>query len=239
MRLSGGNRGWRLVVPVRDPRTGKSRLGEGPELNLAIAYDTVSAALGCPEVEELLLVTDAQWWIGPDLLDAEKLNVLTDRGAGLNPAVTAALHQVGPHPAGLHQGPAPVAVMLGDLPCLRPDDLSRALHAAAHLPSGMVTDRQGTGTTLLTGPTRGVQFGPDSAQRHRQSGYRELELALESTVRRDLDTPEDLFVALREGGLGPHTRRALDQSAPALTQPRSSGLQVPLGSQTAEEVAYA
>lgn len=227
MRLGGGNQGWRVVVPVRDPRTGKSRLGAGPELNTAIAYDTVSAALHCPEVKELLLVTDDPWWIGADLRAAPRLSVLVHPEPGLNPAVRAGLREAA---AG---APARAAVMLGDLPGLRPEDLSLALRAAADVPAGMLADRQGAGTTLLTGVRHGVHFGPDSAARHRRAGHRELPLSPASTVRWDVDTPEDLERAAAQIGLGPRTRRLLAASAPPRPQP---GLVAP---RTSVEVAYA
>ncbi len=55
---------WTLVVPVKPLARAKSRLadtahdGVRPGLALAFAQDTVAAALACPEVADVAVVTD-------------------------------------------------------------------------------------------------------------------------------------------------------------------------------------
>lgn len=202
MHLDGGAADWTAVVPVRDPRTGKSRLGAGPEINAAIAHDTLSAALACSEIRQLVLVTDDPWWVDETLLAHPRLTLVVHREPGLNSAVASGLLQAERH----------AAVLLGDLPCLRPADLTLALTAARDIPRGMVRDRHGTGTTLLTGGPHLPHFGPGSAVRHRDAGYQELPLPRAATVSHDVDTAQDLLEAARRFGVGPHTRRALARS---------------------------
>ncbi len=119
----------------------------------------------------------------------------------------------------------PRAVLLADLPCLRPHDLGAALDAAdAQLAAGraaaVVPDAAGTGTVLLAqgpGPVRPTRFGPGSAAAHAADGAVRLELAL-PRLRRDVDTPADLEAALALG-VGPATLAALA----ALAGPRRAG----------------
>src|SRR5262245_35191402 len=82
---------WSLVVPVKVLARAKSRLAvlagpHRPALALAMAADTVAAALACPVVDRVIAVTD----------DAEAAGVLAGLGAlviedepgrGLNPAL--------------------------------------------------------------------------------------------------------------------------------------------------------
>ena len=217
-----GTAPWRVVVPVRDPRTGKSRLGAAPELNTALAHDTVSAALTCAEIRHLVLVTDDPWWIDRELLLESRLTLVVHGEPGLNSAVAAGLRHTGLHGAGQAHPGGRCAVLLGDLPSLRPEDLALALRAARAIPRGMVSDRHGTGTTLLTGASHRAHFGPGSAARHRDAGYRELPVPRGSTLRHDVDTPQDLSDAAHRLGVSPRTRRALTLS-PSTPSPFTHG----------------
>lgn len=103
--------------------------------------------------------------------------------------------------------------MLGDLPALRPADLTAALRAARLVPRGVVADHTGEGTTLLT--TRNMrqdphtpQFGPGSARLHSEAGYRPLQVPASSSLRRDVDTAADLRAA--EELLSSRTRAAAE-----------------------------
>lgn len=202
-------RNWSVVVPIRDPRKGKSRLESGTTINAALAYDTLSAALGCAEIRDLLLVTDDPWWVGRDLLDESRFTLLVHRELGLNSAIIAGLRQIDTGVAGARHLGGGTAVLLGDLPCLQPEDLAAALRAARTVSRGMVSDHHRTGTTLLTGTSHLPHFGPGSAARHRDAGYQELPLPRGSTLRHDVDTPQDLTDATHRLGVGPRTRRAL------------------------------
>ncbi|WFE96804.1 2-phospho-L-lactate guanylyltransferase [Micromonospora sp. WMMD987] len=206
-----GRARWVLVVPVKRLRAAKSRLrGALPavpheELALALAADTVGAALACPAVAEVLVVT-ADPRVAATA-GAAGARVVPDRpDAGLNAALR---HGVDAVVTDGDRG-AWVAALTADLPALRPAELAAALHAVTTGPPGVrrfVADAPGTGTVLLTAPP-GVsldpRFGVGSAAAHRASGAVPLTGPWPS-LRRDVDTAADLADAARLG-LGPATR---------------------------------
>ena len=102
-----------------------------------------------------------------------------------------------------------IAVLQGDLPALRPDELSAALLAAARHRRSFVADRQGTGTSALFafGVPLDPRFGAGSASRHRLSGAVELRGTWPG-LSCDIDTPDDLAQA-QLLGLGPATAGAV------------------------------
>ncbi len=196
---------WSVVVPVKPLAVAKSRLrGALPgvpheRLVLAVVRDTVAAVAAAPRVGEVIVVTDE-----PAVARAAAelgARTVPDRpGAGLNPAVA--------HGAAAARG-APVAALAGDLPALRPVELSAALDGAGgagYATRAFVADAAGTGTTLLAAPA-GVpldpRFGPGSAAAHRASGATALTGDWPG-LRRDVDTGADLAVAAALG-LGPAT----------------------------------
>ncbi|MFI0485257.1 2-phospho-L-lactate guanylyltransferase [Actinomadura sp. 9N215] len=211
---------WSLVVPVKVLARAKTRLSPaaGPHresLALAVAADTVAAALRCDRVRTVIVVTD-------DPLPAAELAALGARvvpdvpDAGLNPALVHGAHR-GRELAAEAGVAAGVGALSADLPALRPLELARVLDAAAAAPEAFVPDAAGTGTTLYTaGP--GVPFAPafggDSRAAHRARGARELLLDGTDTVRRDVDTLDDLRAALTLGA-GPRTT-AVAARLPAL-----------------------
>ncbi len=210
MGRSLGAGGWLAVVPVKRLAGAKSRLrGALPgvpheDLALALVLDTVVAALACPALAGLVVVTDDPAVRAPVLsLGAQ---VVPDRpGAGLNPAFA--------HGAALAAG-RPVAALAGDLPALRADELAAALSVAGTAARGFVADIEGTGTTLLTalpGVALDPRFGPGSAAAHAASGAVPLAGSW-PTLRQDVDTPEDLRAAARLGP-GPHTAALLTSHA--------------------------
>ena len=209
---------WSVVVPAKRLAVAKTRLrpvtaalpdpgAAHARLVLALLADTVAAALTCPAVRTVLVVTD-----DPAVrrlarrLGAETVGDEPD--GGLNPALV--------HGAAAARGP--VAALSSDLPALRPADLGAALAAAAEAASGgrprtFVADCSGSGTTLLTahGVPLDPRFGPRSAAAHAGTGALPLAGDL-PTLRRDVDTPDDLAAAGRLG-TGPCTTAAL--SGPA------------------------
>ena len=203
---------WSLVIPVKVLARAKSRLADlaGPArsaLALAMASDTVSAAVACPAVTTVIVVTDDEAAAG--VLGALGAHVLPDEpSAGLNPALAhgaavAAARWPGSGTAGL----------AADLPALRPAELDRALRAAAQWPEAFVADALGTGTTLYTAwppATFRPRFGPGSADRYRAGGAVEIMLADVPSLRCDVDTPADLRQATSLG-LGPRTVAAAAQ----------------------------
>jgi len=196
---------WSLVVPVKVLARAKSRLAilagpHRPALALAMAADTVAAALACPVVDRVIAVTD----------DAEA-RVLAGLGAlvtgdepgrGLNPALR--------HGAALAAARWPgsgIGALAADLPALRPAELDLGLREAAHWEHSFVPDASGTGTTLYAvrpGARFRPRFGPRSAEQHRAAGAVELSLPGLASLRRDVDQPRDLTAA-SDLGVGPHT----------------------------------
>ena len=190
---------WGVVVPVKRLSLAKTRLGgygeaRRRELALAFACDVVAAALGCPLVSRVLVVTD----------DDEAAGVLTALGArvapddpddGLNPALA--------HGADLLRAEQPalgVVTVSSDLPALRPEDLGTVLGAVGVGRRAFVADSAGTGTTLLAAAAPAPlapSYGPGSRARHAASGA--LQLPGTPALRRDVDTPEDLRAALALG----------------------------------------
>ncbi|PAZ15882.1 2-phospho-L-lactate guanylyltransferase [Streptomyces sp. SA15] len=198
---------WTLVIPLKPLARAKSRLsdtaddGLRPGLALAFAQDTVAAALACPAVKDVAVVTD-------DALAGRELGslgarIVTDEpSGGLNAALAhaaAAVRAARPESA--------VAALNADLPALRPLELARVLDAAAEFPRAFLPDAAAMGTTLLA--AREDQellpaFGTDSRARHRASGAVELVLDAVDSVRQDVDTGDDLRAALALG-VGPRT----------------------------------
>jgi 2-phospho-L-lactate guanylyltransferase len=198
--------GWAVVVPVKRLSVAKSRLrldhlGLSREgVALAMAEDTVAAAGACSVVGVVLVVTDDPVAAGA-LARLGATVVPDDPAAGLNAAVRHGASVVATRPG---RG---VAALGADLPALRPGELAAALRAAARTPAGgFLADAAGTGTTLLAAP-RGVplrpRFGRGSAAAHAAAGLRRLDGDWPS-LRRDVDTVEDLLAAGRLG-MGPHT----------------------------------
>ncbi|GAA1430766.1 2-phospho-L-lactate guanylyltransferase [Streptomyces thermospinosisporus] len=206
---------WTLLVPLKPLAQAKSRLadtaddGLRPGLALAFARDTVAAALACPAVRDVVVVTDDA--LAARELAAQGAAVVPDvpRG-GLNAALAHAAS------AARARGAGALAALNADLPALRPRELARVLECAAAFPRAFLADAAGTGTTLLSAaPDRELHplFGPDSRTRHRASGAVELladpvdSMDSVDSVRQDVDTGEDLRAALALG-VGPHTAAA-------------------------------
>lgn len=198
---------WTLVIPVKPLARAKSRLsdtahdGVRPGLALAFAQDTVAAALACPAVKDVAVVTDDA--LAGRELAALGARVVTDepRG-GLNAALAHAVTAVR-----ADRPDTPVAALNADLPALRSLELARVLDAAAEFPRAFMPDAANIGTTLLAAaPGRELlpAFGTDSRARHRASGAVELALDDVDSVRQDVDTGDDLRAALALG-VGPRT----------------------------------
>lgn len=198
---------WVVVVPVKPAADGKTRLAgvlsasarEG--LVRAMALDTIAAAVATPEVHRVVVVTADEPLRS---LLAGTVDLVDEPGGGLNGAVRAGIDRA----VGRGEG---VAVLLGDLPALRPDDLADVLSMASAHERAFVADADGTGTTLLAGLPGVVldpAFGSGSAAAHELAGHVRLAVAATSTVRRDVDVPDDLIEVARLG-VGPATRAVL------------------------------
>lgn len=184
-------------MPVKGTPSAKSRLAhdQAAEIAIAMALDTVAAAIAAPGVVDVIVVTDAALTSAFETLGAR---VVTDAPAGLIPAIDWGIARATPHSG--------VAVLLGDLPALQPSELGAALAAAAVHPRAIVADQDGTGTALATATNgHALAFGADSRAAHGAAGY--VELAGEwPGLRRDVDLSEHL------DGLpvGSHTTAALE-----------------------------
>jgi 2-phospho-L-lactate/phosphoenolpyruvate guanylyltransferase len=197
---------WSLVVPVKVLALAKSRLTglAGPrraELALAMAADTVAAAVSCAAVGAVVVVTDDDG-AAAELSAVGAVVVPDEPGAGLNAAL-----EFGAAWSATRWPEWGRAGLAADLPALAPAELGRALAAASGLPSAFVPDADGTGTTLYTaGPDTAFwpRFGPGSRAAHRAGGAVELDLPSLDGLRRDVDTPADLRDAAGIG-LGPRT----------------------------------
>lgn len=214
---------WTLVIPLKPLARAKSRLSDTahdevrPGLALAFAQDTVAAALACPAVADVAVVTD-------DALAGRELAALgarivpdTPRG-GLNPALAHGAKTVRAARPGSR-----VAALNADLPALRPAELARVLQAAAEFPHAFLADAAQVGTTLLAaapGHALRPAFGTDSRARHRALGAVELRLDAVPSVRQDVDTGDDLRAALALG-VGPWTAAAAARLAGPVRRLRS------------------
>jgi 2-phospho-L-lactate guanylyltransferase len=194
-----------LLVPVKDGDGAKTRLGRvgapaRADLMAAFARDAITAAhhTGLAEVH----VVGDPVALRP-LAEDLGVTVVPDEGDGdLNQALRRAAARVARPGRG-------VGVLLADLPCLRTEDLDRALDRSGR---AFVADGSGTGTTLLIAP-EGTEldphFGVGSAEAHAASGAVPVAGELTS-LRLDVDTADDLARALRLG-VGPHTAAAVDR----------------------------
>jgi 2-phospho-L-lactate/phosphoenolpyruvate guanylyltransferase len=201
---------WSLVVPVKLLAQAKSRLSglAGPpraELALAMAADTVAAAAAAPAVATVIVITDDPAVSG-ELAALGALILPDEPAAGLNPALAFGAEYAEAKWPG--RGRAGLA---GDLPALRPGELGLALAAAARHPQAFVPDAEGTGTTLYAaapGTPFRPRFGAASRARHAAAGAVELEIPGLASLRRDVDTVDDLRRAASIG-LGPRTTAVL------------------------------
>lgn len=195
---------YAVVVPVKPPARGKSRLIGLPDeqrrlLAAAFALDTVTACLAADRVGAVLVVSDDVSF--SQQLAALGCSAIPDGVSGdLNACLRQGAAEVG------RRWPELVPVALcADLPALRPDDLDAALALAGDDRSCFVADADGTGTTLYTAPHAlfDPRFGPGSRAEHADSGAHEIAGPL-VTLRRDVDDLDALAEA-RALGLGAHT----------------------------------
>jgi 2-phospho-L-lactate/phosphoenolpyruvate guanylyltransferase len=202
---------WTIIIPVKDTRVAKTRLSHldprsRASLALAFALDSSTAALRCPLVRRVIVVTnDAE---AGRALTGEGVDVIADEpDAGQNPALEHACDVVRREDPG-----ASVAATSSDLPALRAEDLGGALADADGLARWFVADAEGVGTTLLgarAGTPLSPAFGSGSRDRHLMQGA--VEVAARpgfERLRRDVDTEADLHEAVLLG-VGLNTLAAL------------------------------
>ena len=194
-----------VLVPVKPPALGKSRLSElgddeRRELAAAIALDTVEACREASLVAEVLGITDDVGFAG-ELATIGCATIPDGTSDDLNGTLRLAAAEA------RRRWPELVpAVLLGDVPALMPEELDEALGSVADGESAYVVDADGSGTTLYTATYDAFEprFGAGSAAAHSVSA-RPIAGDLLG-LRRDVDDLAGLRAAW-ELGVGPRTRR--------------------------------
>lgn len=203
---------WTIILPVKDTNLAKTRLNRLDQpvraaLALAFALDVATAALGCPTIGRVVVVTNDPSVATP--LRAVGADIVSDApDTGLN-------DDLGHGVAVVRRGDptAPVAALLADLPALRSVDLDSVFAAAsaAGLEAWFVADAGGEGTTMVAAGS-GVPFvsafGAHSRARHLGLGLTGLESGDLVRLRRDVDTEGDLRKAVQLG-VGARTAAAI------------------------------
>ena len=160
---------WTLVVPVKTLVAAKTRLSAaaGPHraaLAVAIACDTVEAALSCVLVARVVVVTGDP--VAAEALGGVGAHVVGDPEAGLNAALRRGAREA------VRLAPADaVGALQADLPALRPAELALVLTAAAEFDQMFLPDAVEVGTTFY-GVRPGVPFTPGFGGESRDSHLR-------------------------------------------------------------------
>ncbi len=201
-----------LVLPVKPPMVGKSRLSgiddeQRRALAQAFALDTVAVCAAAGAAGVLVTTDDAAFSARCVALGCA--SVPDGDTNDLNSALTQAAAEARRR----WPGAAPVA-LLADLPALRAPDLDRALGSVPAGTQAFVADADGTGTTLYTASYDAFdpRFGAGSRAAHLAAGAREIGGEL-PTLRRDVDDLDGLRAAIVLG-VGPETRRLAHLVAP-------------------------
>jgi 2-phospho-L-lactate guanylyltransferase len=121
---------WSVVIPVKVLAEAKSRLAAltvtyRAQLALAMAADTVAAALAAAPVAGVIVVTDDAV-VGAELRGLGAVVIADRPAAGLNAAMA-----LGAAYSARHWPDRGAAAMAGDLPALRPAELALVLGEAA------------------------------------------------------------------------------------------------------------
>jgi 2-phospho-L-lactate/phosphoenolpyruvate guanylyltransferase len=173
---------WRLVVPIKQGRDGKSRLGAimtgdaRSSLAERMAAHVLSILQGCFEHSQITILSPhrpVRWGGG----------WMRDEGRGLNP-------ELGAWRAA--QGDTPILIIHADLPLLATDDV-RALLDASDQGAALATDRTGQGTNALAiadNRPLALCFGAKSRVRH-CAQYPNMPVLQREGLMADLDTPDD------------------------------------------------
>jgi len=194
-----------VLVPVKPPAVGKSRLAElgdqeRRELAAAIALDTVEACRAAVTVSEVLGITDDAGFAAQ--LAAIGCVSIPD---GISDDLNGTLRLAAAEARRRWPELVPVA-LLGDLPALRPAELDAALTSIEPGEAAYVADADGSGTSLYTAAYDDFspRFGGGSAAAH-DVVARPIAGELPG-LRRDVDDLTDLRQAWALG-VGPRTRR--------------------------------
>ena len=209
--------GWTVLLPVKVLAQAKSRLAQlagerRHELALALASDTVSAVVACPEVARVIVVTSDP--VAGPRLSSLGARIIPEARQLARPSPDGRQHLLngallrGAAVATLRWPGTGLAALTADLPALRPAELAEALRAASDAAGpAFVPDAAGLGTTMYAVAAGGEftpMFGGASRARHAAGGATELALDGIAGLRQDVDTPDDLRAAVALG-VGPRT----------------------------------
>ena len=199
------------LIPVKELSQAKARLapvldGERRrELALALYRDVLAAALACPALDGVAVVSR----------DREALTIAVEAGAeglpepgGLNEALTSASQTMA------ERGIDRLIVLAADLPLATPDDIATIAQADADV-ALVPSEDGGTNALALAPGAIAFRFGPDSARRHLAAAdaadLRSLRLEL-PTLALDIDTPDDLArLGETERAIGRNTLSVYEQ----------------------------
>jgi 2-phospho-L-lactate guanylyltransferase len=180
-----------IAVPVKSLERAKSRLSqvlapfERAALTLAMLEDVLDACLRMPGWQT--------WVVSPDesVLEVSarrRARPVVEEKAGL----TAAIRQVQEEAAEADA----LAVVLGDLPLLTAESLSRVLRTVGPVVTAPSASQEGTNVLLRRPPLAiPARFGTNSFRKHREAAeLKELPFAVVHApeLSFDLDTPDDI-----------------------------------------------
>jgi 2-phospho-L-lactate/phosphoenolpyruvate guanylyltransferase len=171
---------WTAVVPMKQGGAQKSRLSgvltfeQRATLTQSIAAYVLEALAAAPEISLIIVLSPA---------------ALADPRFDWTELLTAKL-----------------LVIHGDLPLLQDADISALLQAAEASGIAIAPDRHGEGTNslaLATAEPFVFQFGEDSCARH-VAANPSAAIVRRTGLSHDIDTPEDLNVAIALGFHAPY-----------------------------------
>jgi 2-phospho-L-lactate/phosphoenolpyruvate guanylyltransferase len=173
---------WHVVVPIKQGKEGKSRLGSmmagDARSSLAdrMAAHVLGILQGCFDCAHITILSPhhPRGWDG---------GWMRDKGRGLNAELSAWREA---------QGNAPILIIHADLPLLTEDDV-QALLRAADQGAALATDRARQGTNALAiadGRPLALGFGVNSRSRH-CAQYPDMLVLQREGLMADLDTPDD------------------------------------------------
>ena len=183
-----------LVILAKDPAQAKSRLGlssaAARRVALLLAATTIRTAIAAERVGAVFVVT-GDGDIARDAVALGAHQVPEPRPVGMNSAAA-----LGRQYALRIRPSSPVAIMVADLPIVRPAEINDAVGEFLDTRRPLfVADHLGVGTTFVISGYRhsgATAFGPGSASLHRVLGYSPARLDL-TGLRTDLDTRSDLL----------------------------------------------
>lgn len=188
-----------VIIPVKPTGSHKTRLSgllsdkDRFLLFNSMLSDVITGLQKCPELANIVLVSSLER--GTPIAQRHRIELLQDNGDyGLNGAVNKAARQL------RNSGKQSILVLPGDLPLLKPDDISRLCsyhneHAGRMV---IVPDRHNKGTNaLLVRPPDlfAFQYGQNSFQQHikaaQNAGQNPMIMRIPS-LSLDIDNPDDL-----------------------------------------------